>query len=122
METRSHTIATAAMLCIGLLASDAALASTTVPQKTLRGLGGRQVWVPLCSRRGVNGSAAYYDNTNTAVMDQQACISPSWGTVTALKLVFAAFDMPQQGEVDRPITASGTAGNLRPLAQFGNGV
>jgi hypothetical protein len=47
-------------------------------------------------------------------MDQQACISPSWGTVTALKLVFAAFDMPQQGEVDRPVTATGTAAVFVP--------
>jgi lysophospholipase L1-like esterase len=47
-------------------------------------------------------------------MDQQACISPSWGTVTALKLVFAAFDMPQQGEVDRPVTATGTAAIFVP--------
>jgi lysophospholipase L1-like esterase len=62
----------------------------------------------------VNGSAAYYDNVNTAIMDQQACISPSWGTVTALKLVYAAFDMPQQGEVDRPVTATGTAAIFGP--------
>jgi hypothetical protein len=62
--------------------------------------------VPICSRRGVNGSAAYYDGIDTAVMDQVMCYSPSWGTVTAVKLVYAAFDMPQQGEVDRPITAT----------------
>jgi lysophospholipase L1-like esterase len=47
-------------------------------------------------------------------MDAQACISPSWGTVTALKLVFAAFDMPQQGEVDRALTATGTAAIFVP--------
>ncbi len=94
----------------------AAGASVSAPARSLRWLGGRQVWVPLCSRRGVNGSAAYFDNVNTAVMDQQACISPSWGTVTALKLVFAAFDMPQQGEVDRPVTATGTAAIFVPGA------
>jgi lysophospholipase L1-like esterase len=88
--------------------------SVTAPQRSLRWLDGRQVWVPLCARRGVNGSAAWFDNTNTAVMDQQACISPSWGTVTAVKLVFAAFDMPQQGEVDRPVTATGTAAIFVP--------
>ena len=104
----------AAIIVAGLLGPMAADASVTVPQRTLRWLGGRQVWVPLCSRRGVNGSAAYFDNVNTTVMDQQACISPSWGTVTALKLVFAAFDMPQQGEVDRPVTVTGTAAIFAP--------
>jgi lysophospholipase L1-like esterase len=86
----------------------------SAPQKSLRSLGGRPVWVPICSRRGVNGSASYYDSTSTAVMDQQACISPSWGTVTALKLVFAAFDMPPQGEIDRAVTATGTAALFVP--------
>ncbi len=97
-----------------VVGAPAGRASVTTPQHDLRWLGGRQVWVPLCSRRGVNGSAAWFDNTNTAVMDQQACISPSWGTTTALKLVFAAFDMPQQGEVDRPVTATGTAAVFVP--------
>jgi hypothetical protein len=91
-------------------------ASVTVPQRSLRALGGRPVWVPICSRRGVNGSAPWFDGTSTAVMDQQACISPSWGTVTAIKLVFAAFDMPQQGEVDRSVTATGTAAVFVPGA------
>jgi hypothetical protein len=36
--------------------------------------------------------------------------------VTAVKLVYAAFDMPQQGEVDRPVTASGTAAFYVPGA------
>ena len=95
----------------------AAYASTTVPQRNLRWLGGRQVWVPLCSRRGINGSAPYFDSTNTAIMDQEACITPSWGTVTAVKLVFAAFDMPQQGEIDRAVTATGTAAIFAPGAE-----
>ncbi len=89
-------------------------ASVSVPQRSLRALGGRAVWVPLCSRRGVNGSAPWFDATSTAAMDQQACISPSWGTVTALRLVFAAFDMPQQGEVDRSVIANGTAAVFVP--------
>lgn len=91
-------------------------ASFTTPQKSLRALGGRQVWVPLCSRRGVNGSSAWFDAASTAVMDQEACISPSWGTVTAVKLVYAAFDMPQQGEVDRPVIATGQASVFVPSA------
>jgi hypothetical protein len=62
----------------------------------------------------VNGSAPWFDGTNTATMDQQACISPSWGTVTALKLVFSAFDMPPQGEVDRAVTVNGTAAIFVP--------
>ena len=89
-------------------------ASVTSPPRSLRALNGRQLWVPICSRRGVNGSAAFFDNTNTAAMDQVACVSPSYGTVTAIKLVYAAFDMPQQGEVDRSITASGVAGVIVP--------
>jgi hypothetical protein len=114
MAIYKRSIIGAAICVAGLLGSLPAVASVTTPPRSLRWLGGRQVWVPLCSRRGINGSAAYYDNTNTAVMDQQACISPSWGTVTALKLVFAAFDMPQQGEVDRPVTATGTAAIFAP--------
>ena len=114
MRGKIHVLAGAVLCYVGVLPLHTSFASVTVPQRSLRWLGGRQVWVPLCSRRGVNGSAAYYDGTNTAVMDQQACISPSWGTVTALKLVFAAFDMPQQGEVDRPVTATGTAAIFAP--------
>ena len=49
-------------------------------------------------------------------MDQVACVSPAYGTVTALKLVYAAFDMPQQGETDRPVTATGTAAIYVPSA------
>ena len=114
MMNRARSAVAAAVLVLSLLVSATATANVTVPQRTLRWLGGRQIWVPLCSRRGVNGSGAYYDSTNTAIMDQQACISPSWGTVTALKLVFAGFDMPQQGEVDRPVTATGTAAIFAP--------
>jgi len=109
--TRSVAIGLATAMLLG---QQSALASVSVPQRSLRYLGGRQVWVPLCSRRGINGSAAWFDSTSTAVMDQQACISPSWGTITGLKLVFAAFDMPQQGEVDRPVTATGTAAIFVP--------
>jgi lysophospholipase L1-like esterase len=104
-----------ALLALLMLPGDS-FANVTVPSRTLQQLGGRQVWLPICSRRGVNGSAAWFDNTNTAVMDQVACIAPSWGTVTALRLVYAAFDMPQQGEVDRPVTATGTASIYVPSA------
>ncbi len=99
-----------------LLPPTGAQAGLVTPPKSLRALAGRQVWVPVCSRRGVNGSSAWFDNTNTAVMDQVACVSPSYGTVTALKLVYAAFDMPQQGEADRPVTATGTAAIYIPSA------
>ena len=99
--------------------------SVVTPPKSLRALAGRQVWVPICSRRGINGSSAWFDNINTAVMDQVACVSPSYGTVTALKLVYAAFDMPQQGEVDRPVVAAGTASIYVPAGNaiqvFSNG-
>ncbi len=93
-----------------------AQAGVLTPPKSLRALSGRQVWVPICSRRGVNGSSAWFDNTNTAVMDQVACVSPAFGTVTAVKLVYAAFDMPQQGETDRPVTMTGTAAVYVPSA------
>lgn len=92
----------------------AAFGSSYTPQKSLRGLGGRPGWVPICSRRGINGSAPWADITSTALMDQQACVSPSWGTITSIKLVYAAFDMPQQGEVDRPVTATGTSAVFVP--------
>ena len=42
-------------------------------------------------------------------MDQVGCTAPSYGNVTAVKLVYAAFDMPQQGEVDRPVSSTGFA-------------
>ncbi len=93
-------------VCIIAMSDKRALASLNTPQRSLRGLGGRQTWVPICSRRGINGSAAYFDAIDTASMDQVMCYSPSWGTVTAVKLVYAAFDMPQQGEVDRNIVAT----------------
>jgi hypothetical protein len=108
-----------------LAAAAPAAASVTTPQKSLRALLGRQVWVPICSRRGVNGSAAWFDGANTAVMDQVSCVAPSFGSVTALKVMYAAFDMPQQGEVDRPVTATGTASIYVPgtntFTVFGNG-
>ncbi len=105
-----------------LFASAAALpanstnASTVTPQKSLRSLSGRALWVPICSRRGVNGSAAYTDSVNTAIMDQVACTSPSWGSVTALKLVYAGFDLLQQGEEDRLISATLTASIFQPTS------
>ena len=111
---QNWTAAIAAYIALGFVFQHAASASVTVAQRSLRSLGGRQVWVPLCSRRGVNGSAPWADNVSTAVMDQQACVSPSWGYVTAVKLVYAAFDMPQQGEVDRPISATGSAAIFVP--------
>jgi hypothetical protein len=89
-------------------------ASVTTPQKSLRTLSGRPLWVPICSRRGVNGSAAYTDSTNTAVMDQVLCTAPSWGKVTAVKLAYAGFDLPQMGEQDRLITATITASIFQP--------
>ena len=104
------------LIVFNLLTLPTLSASVQTPQLSLRALGGRPVWVPICSRRGINGSAPYYDSTSTTVMDEQFCTSPAWGTVSALKLVFAAFDMPQQGEVDRPVTATGTAAIFVPGA------
>jgi len=101
---------TCALLSIVPLAvttlAGSAQASLSTPQRSLRSLGGRPVWVPICSRRGVNGSAAYYDAVNTSIMDQVMCYAPAWGSVTAIKLLYAGFDMPQQGEVDRVILAT----------------
>ena len=103
-------------LALILFFSSTSFGGSVVPQKSLRSLEGRQVWVPICSRRGINGSAAYFDDTNTAVMDQVACYAPNYGTVTAIRLVYAAFDMPQQGETDRAVTASGVASVFVPSA------
>ncbi len=110
----SRILLCAVALCLTFIAP--ARGSNFVPQPTLRQLGGRPVWVPICSRRGVNGSAAYYDATNTAIMDQVGCYAPSWGSVSAVKLVYAAFDMSQAGEVDRPVTATVTAAVFQPNA------
>lgn len=112
----------ASLACLG-----GAQATTVSPQRSLRALGGQPLWVPFCSRRGINGSAPWFDATSTAIMDQQACLSPSWGTVSAVRLVYAAFDMPQQGEVDRPFSVTGSAAVFVPGANNvtvigGNGV
>ena len=104
------------LLALVLLLStrQVSIASTLLQPQSLRQLGGRQLWLPICSRRGINGSAAFFDNTNTAIMDQVSCVSPSYGTVTAIKFVFAGFDMPQEGEIDRPVTATGYASLVAP--------
>jgi hypothetical protein len=108
-------IALASVLLVGAVISvPPAWASVTTPAKSLRTLNGRPLWVPICSRRGVNGSAAYTDSTNTAAMDQVLCTAPSWGKVTALKLVYAGFDLPQMGEQDRLISATITAAIFQP--------
>ena len=80
------------------------------PSRSRSQLGARQALVPIGFRgRGANGSAAYYDATSTTSMDQTAWWTPPVGQVTAIQLVYAAFDMPQSGEVDRQVTASLTA-------------
>ncbi len=111
---RDRVVRRLALVALLLSSMQAGVASTSLQPQSLRQLGGRQVWLPICSRRGVNGSAAFFDNTNTAVMDQVSCISPSYGAVTAIKLVYAGFDMPQQGEIDRPVTATGYASIVAP--------
>ena len=94
----------------GLWAVDALAATIAPPGRSLRQLGGRQVWLPIGFRgRGVNGSAAYFDAVSTQVMDRTAWWAPSFGAVTAMRLVYARFDMPQQGEVDRPVSGTLTA-------------
>ena len=109
-----RVLLTAVLACGVMAGVGSATASVTTPQKSLRSLNGRPLWVPICSRRGPNGSAAYTDSTNTAVMDQVACTAPSWGRVTAVKLVYSGFDMPQMGEEDRLITATMTASIFQP--------
>lgn len=109
----SRRLLLAAVLAAGVIPAHG---SVLPPQRSLRALGGRQVWLPICGRRGINGSAPWFDGTNTAVMDQQGCFAPSWGAVTAIRLVYAGFDMPQQGEVDRPVTATVTASIFLPSA------
>jgi hypothetical protein len=47
-------------------------------------------------------------------MDQVLCTAPSWGKVTAVKLVYAGFDLPQMGEQDRLISATITAAIFQP--------
>jgi hypothetical protein len=99
-----------------LLASVPPAVAAPLPQPipTLRQLGGVPIWVPMCSRRGVTGSAATTESTNTALNDQQACIAPPWGKVAAVRLLYPAFDMPATGEVDRPISATISAAIFQP--------
>ncbi len=104
-------------LPLALDAGTARAATSPIPPRSLRQLGGRQVWLPIGARgRGVNGSAAYFDATNTAVMDQTAWWAPAYGPVSAVRLVYARFDMPQQGEVDRSVTATLTASVVPPAS------
>ncbi len=106
MNWRTFMTFSAALIGGVVSAQQRAHANFTTPQRSLRALGGRPTWVPICSRRGVNGSAAYYDAIDVSTMDQVVCYAPSWGTVSALKLVYAGFDVTQQGEIDRGITAT----------------
>ena len=95
---------------LGLLGAEAHAAPPPSPSRTRQQLGARQALVPIGFRgRGANGSAAYFDATSTTSMDQTAWWTPPVGQVTAIQLVYAAFDMPQSGEVDRQVTASLTA-------------
>ncbi len=99
-----------ALTALGPGLGEAGAATSPIPPRSLRQLGGRQVWLPVGFRgRGVNGSSAFFDPTDTAVMDQTAWWAPGFGSVTALRLMYARFDMPQQGEVDRPVGATLTA-------------
>ncbi len=87
------------------------------PARSRLQLGARQALVPIGFRgRGANGSAAYYDATSTTSMDQTAWWAPPTGQVTAIQLVYAGWDMPQSGEVDRQVTASLTAALSFPAA------
>ncbi|KAF6219703.1 hypothetical protein HO133_003528 [Letharia lupina] len=93
-----------------LLGAEAMAALPPPPGRTRSQLGARQALVPIGFRgRGANGSAAYYDATSTTSMDQTAWWTPPVGQVTAIQLVYAAWDMPQSGEADRQVTASLTA-------------
>lgn len=93
-----------------LLGAEAMAALPPSPARSRSQLGARQALVPIGFRgRGANGSAAYYDAASTTSMDQTAWWTPPVGQVTAIQLVYAAFDMPQSGEVDRQVTASLTA-------------
>lgn len=93
-----------------LLGAEAMAALPPSPGRTRAQLGARQALVPIGFRgRGANGSAAYFDASSTTSMDQTAWWAPPVGQVTAIQLVYAAFDMPQSGEVDRQVTASLTA-------------
>ncbi|MGI4977813.1 MAG: hypothetical protein ACRYG6_12800 [Janthinobacterium lividum] len=93
-----------------LLGAEAMAALPPSPGRTRSQLGARQALVPIGFRgRGANGSAAYFDAASTTSMDQTAWWAPPVGQVTAIQLVYAAFDMPQSGEVDRQVTASLTA-------------
>ena len=93
-----------------LLGTEAHAALPPSPSRIRSQLGARQALVPIGFRgRGANGSAAYFDATSTISMDQTAWWAPPVGQVTAIQLVYAGFDMPQSGEVDRQITASLTA-------------
>ncbi len=93
-----------------LLGAEAMAAPPPSPSRTRSQLGARQALVPIGFRgRGANGSAAYFDASSTTSMDQTAWWAPPVGQVTAIQLVYAAFDMPQSGEVDRQVTATLTA-------------
>ena len=93
-----------------LLGAEAMAALPPPPGRTRSQLGARQALVPIGFRgRGANGSAAYYDATSTTSMDQTAWWTQPGGQVTAIQLVYAAWDMPQSGEADRQVTASLTA-------------
>ena len=86
-----------------------------LPQKSLRQLGGRPLWLPIGFRgRGLPGSGGNADATNNSINDLTIWQAPSFSAVRAVKLVYAGFDMSNAGPVDRGQIVTGYASVFLP--------
>ena len=65
-----------------------------------------QIWLPIGFRGRGAPSGNAYDSTNTYLMDQQVFQAPAWASVSAVKIVYAQFDMDTYGEVQRAASAT----------------
>ena len=87
------------------------------PARSRRNLGAQPVWLPIGFRgRSLPGSGGNCDLTNNALNDYTVWQAPSWGAVTAIRLVYAGYDMSNLGPVDRGVAVTGYASLWMPTA------
>ncbi len=83
--------------------------------RSLRGLGGQTLWVPIGGRsRGIPGSGGAIETASTSLNDLQISAVPNMPgvSVTALRVGFAGFDQIAIGAIDRPVSVTGGACSL----------
>ena len=102
------------------LLMQAALANpVSPPSRSRRNLGAEPIWVPIGFRGfGIPGSGGTFDATNNSVNDLFYFQTPSFASITALKLVYTGFDLSDVGPIDRAASVSGSASVFVPGTNF----